>query len=871
MTLAVAMAPLGLTSVAQAAPAASASWMAGGYDASNNRSQPGETAISAANAAQLTPKWTFSTRGDVSATPTASDGVVYFPDWGGLLHAVDQNTGEPRWSKPVTDFDGRTAAVSRVSPLILSSTVISADLSGAVFAVDKATGAKRWSTQVDNHPNAVITASPVEHDGVLYVGVSSQEENAAADPSYPCCTFRGSLVALNAATGAVLWKTYTIPDNGGKTDAYSGNAIWGSPTVDVADGLVIVGTGDNYTVPESVEDCIRDGGTDCTSDDDYFDAVVAFRMDTGAIAWSSKTFAHDTWTAACLNVPSGVDWCPDPKGPDFDFGSGGNLLTVTIGGKTRRLVGFGQKSGIYWAFDAATGEPLWHTLVGPGEFLGGMLWGTATDGHYIYVTTNDSGGQPYQLTQNGVPSGPRITSGSFAALDPATGTIVWQKADPHGGTTKDLAPPSVANGVLYVGSMSNAVSDATMYALDARTGATLWSYASGGSVVGGPAIAGGMVFWGSGYGRLSPVGFSGNNRVYAFALPPTNTQPQLVYASPGATGSAAGTSCATATVKTINAAISKVASGGRVVACAGTYKENVVVTKPLSLEVSGNVVIDASGLINGIEVAAPNVTVSGFTVQNAIGEGILVKGVNNATLSVNIVSGNNRGTGSAYYIACVTPGDCGGGIHLIGSSGSKVVNNTVRGNAAGIVLSDETGPATGNLVSGNSVQDNAGSGGVILAGRNQAAAPGGVRASGTAGVQGNTITANTVTGNGLTGGGGGIVLSASVAGGAVYGNTVTANTVSGNGDAGVTVVSQAGQDLGGNLVNGSNTIGTNNVKAGSQQTTGVRVATVSPLSIQVTGNNIANDHFGIRTTGPVTVSGAAANTFTGVDVSVSAA
>jgi hypothetical protein len=400
-------------------------------------------------------------------------------------------------------------------------------------------------------------------------------------------------------------------------------------------------------------------------------------------------------------------------------------------------------------------------------------------------------------------------------------------------------------------------------------------------VVGGAAIVDGSLYWGSGY-PTQPLGFpfdGTNNKLYAFSLPQPPAAPQTVYVSPTGTASAAGTSCDTAAFTSINTAIRAVASGGRVIVCGGTYREDVAVTKPLSLDHSGKVVIDASGLINGIDVAAPNVAVSGFTVQNAIGEGILVKGVDNVSLTGNTVSGNDKGTGTNSYGQCATvqgvPGDCGGGIHLMGSSNSRVVSNDTRANAGGIIISDETGPATHNQVTGNSVQDNPSAGGITLAGRNGAGAPGGTPAPSAAGVFANTIQSNTVSGNGLTAGGGGVTLTSSVPGGAVYGNTVSGNLLSGNGYAGVTVHSLvAGQDLNGNIINGTNTISTNNTKGDAtasvadQQTTGVLVTSVAPLSITVSGNTIANDHFGIWTLGPVTVTNASKNSFSGVGVPV---
>jgi polyvinyl alcohol dehydrogenase (cytochrome) len=221
-------------------------WSAAGQDLNNSRSQPAEHTIGPTNASTLGLKWTFATGGDVSATPTVSADAVFFPDWVGNLFAVRKDDGSLIWSHKVADYDGFPGAMSRVSPALHDNDLIIGDLespgsphNGAnVIAVDQATGALRWITQVDQHPAAIITGSPVVFNYVVYVGVSSTEEGLAVDSSYPCCSFRGSLVALNANTGAVLWQTFSTPDNHGGTDGYSGGAIWQPPAIDPARGTL---------------------------------------------------------------------------------------------------------------------------------------------------------------------------------------------------------------------------------------------------------------------------------------------------------------------------------------------------------------------------------------------------------------------------------------------------------------------------------------------------------------------------------------------------------------------------------------------------------------------------------------------------------
>src|ERR1700719_1660906 len=190
----------------------SGQWRIAGQNLSNTRSQPAEHSISPANVNDLSPKWVFTTGGDVSATPTVDGDAVYFPDWGGNLFAVDKNSGRLIWSHKISDYDGVTGAISRVSPAVDGHQVIIGDIlngkqvhNGAnVISVDRETGTIRWMTQVDTHPAAIITGSPVVFDGVVYIGISSNEETLALNPAYPCCSFRGSVVALDAKSGAML-------------------------------------------------------------------------------------------------------------------------------------------------------------------------------------------------------------------------------------------------------------------------------------------------------------------------------------------------------------------------------------------------------------------------------------------------------------------------------------------------------------------------------------------------------------------------------------------------------------------------------------------------------------------------------------------
>lgn len=493
-----------------------AEWRVAGQDLANSRSQPAEERINHENVHRLTTKWVFTTGGNVSATPTVAGGSVYFPDSAGNLYAVNKQTGQLIWSHQISDYDGSSGAISRTSPAIHGRDIIVGDQEAnflsdngtSIMAVDRATGALRWITRVDSHSAAKITGSALVFHDVIYVGVSSQEETFALAPLfnavYPCCTFRGSVVALDANTGRILWKTYTIPDNGGQPGGYSGGPVWQPPAIDPRRRVLYVGVGNNYSVPQSVLDCEAQAIAesvpgDCAAPDDHFDSALALDLADGHILWSKRLLNYDVWTVACIYPGAGY-LCPSPAGPDYDLGgSGPNLLPG--------IVGFGQKSGMYWALNPRNGDVLWSTQVGPGGTVGGIQWGTATDGRRIYAAITNKDGNPYML----IGDGQEITWGAWSALDVRTGRLIWQTPDPTSGAA-DEGAVSVANGVFYAGSDSG-----LMYAFDAATGKVLWSFDSGGSVIDGPAIVDGVVYWGSGYNDSKAIP---NNKLYAFSLKP---------------------------------------------------------------------------------------------------------------------------------------------------------------------------------------------------------------------------------------------------------------------------------------------------------------------------------------------------------------
>jgi polyvinyl alcohol dehydrogenase (cytochrome) len=493
----------------------SSDWNSAGGNLQNTRFQASEKTLTVQNVSNLVKKWEFTTGGDVSATPAVQDDTVYFPDRAGNLYAVDKWTGQQKWATTIASATQIPGDYARATPALGGNKLIIGTQGpfgggGNVLAFNKNTGALVWKTQLDNHPAAVITQSATVYGNRVYVGTSSLEETFSLIPGYPCCSFRGKIAALDLATGAILWQTIMTPEG------FPGTAVWGSsPAIDAKRGQLYIATGNNYDAPPATLQCIADAGNDpvrqqaCLPANDYFDSVLALDLKTGAIRWATHMIAFDAWTVDCIPFIGDGTNCPQPAGPDFDFGQAPALFTVKDGNRSIDVVGAGQKSGQYWTLNPDTGAVRWVTQAGPGGTAGGLQWGSAVDGQRIYTANSNSLHIPF------TPLGSATTTqGVWSGIDAITGQLLWQTPNEGGSAFGggSSGPVTTANGVVF-----GCTLDPTglMYALDGATGNILWSFASGGGCLSGAAISEGRLFWGSGYSFFSTP----NNKLYSFGLP----------------------------------------------------------------------------------------------------------------------------------------------------------------------------------------------------------------------------------------------------------------------------------------------------------------------------------------------------------------
>jgi polyvinyl alcohol dehydrogenase (cytochrome) len=515
--------------------ASASDWPTLGVDENSSRFQP-NPGFTAADVPRLKLKWAFGMAG--GGQPIVIGDWLFVTNRGDKFYALDARTGCVHWS--IENASSRTTPMVIRSPISPSGWATFIGVGKRVVrAIDAQSGNEIWHSEpLETHIASGISGTPVVSGDRIFVPISSGEEAVAMQPGYACCTFRGSLAALDLKTGRMQWQTFMITEplrptrknaSGVQMQGPAGAPIWASPTVDAKRGLVYVVTGDSYT--------------DVTTDGD--DAIVALEMKTGKVRWRNQVTTHDNFIMGCSGPTKGAN-CPLPTGPDFDFGA----TPILFKHGAKQVLVAGQKSGVVYGVDPDTGRTLWKTSVGDGSALGGVEWGIAADKKYVFIPISDVGEIFNQIAiAAGAPSpSPDDRAAGrpgLSALDPVSGKIIWNTPAPvapchyAGDRSKDYtkgacvraqsAAPGVMPGMVFSGTM-----DGWFRAYDSSTGKIVWEFSStaqsydtvngihaqpGGGIDGmGPTIAGGMVYTMSGFNGAARTGGNGVNVLLAFSI-----------------------------------------------------------------------------------------------------------------------------------------------------------------------------------------------------------------------------------------------------------------------------------------------------------------------------------------------------------------
>ena len=470
-------------------------WNGWGRDLDNSRYQP-KPGISAADVPRLKVKWAWRHPGPMATgQPTIIGNRLFVTTEAGQLFSLNAQTGCTYWS-----IKAGAALRSAITVGALPEggkakfALYFGDLKATMHSVDADSGEVIWTTKVEDHPLSRITGSPVLYRNRLYVPVSSIEEVAGREAKYECCKFRGSLVALDAHTGKILWKSFTVQEepkpfkkNSAGTQMYgpAGGAIWSAPTIDPKRKVVYVATGNSYTdVPTG-----------------HSDAIMAFDLETGSLKWVNQVTPKDNFLVGCRQP--GVGNCPEDAGPDHDFGSS-PILRSSPNGKQILLAG--QKSAVIYALDPdKSGTILWQVRLGGGGALGGIEWGFTADEKNVYVPVADT-------------TGPQRKPG-LTALQISTGKQLWHVPAPAASCSwgearcnnSQSAAATLIPGVIFSGTV-----DGHLRAYATKDGTIIWDVdtalpiptvnggvTSGGALDGGgPTIANGVLYTNSGYGKI---------------------------------------------------------------------------------------------------------------------------------------------------------------------------------------------------------------------------------------------------------------------------------------------------------------------------------------------------------------------------------
>ncbi len=455
--------------------------------------------------------WSFGFPESTSArsAPVITDDTMFVAANSGHIFALNRETGCIKWHQYFeTNLRGPlTYGTVKGEPALFF-----ADVSVAVHALDAKTGELLWKKGTAVSDMNMGTGGPTVSGNQLFVPLSAIDVGAAMNPEYECCKGHGAVVALNTDTGETLWTTHMTPDpepttlSSVGTQLYgpSGAPVWSTPAVDAKNGRIYIGTGENTSAPAT----------------DTSDAMMALDMKTGDILWTFQATANDMYNMSCSPFRGSGPNCPEPAGPDYDFGGGLSMATFADG---REVVVGGQKSGDVHVVDAETGENLWTTKIASGSALGGIHWGLTVSNGQVYAPSSDPA-----FPIPGYEAKPGLT-----ALDLETGDVLWTHRAERGCETSFAdrgkagtpwpecsfafaysAAPASTNEFVTLGAL-----DGKLKIFDAKTGEVVWMYdtkrefetlngisAHGGAIDSvAPVMAGDMLYAQSGYSAFSQM------------------------------------------------------------------------------------------------------------------------------------------------------------------------------------------------------------------------------------------------------------------------------------------------------------------------------------------------------------------------------
>jgi polyvinyl alcohol dehydrogenase (cytochrome) len=483
-----------------------------GMGLKNQRYIADNVAINTNNISKLIVDWVFAFPNATCARtqPTVAGNTIFTASQQGVIYALEKTTGCIKWTYQA-DNEVRSAIIFGTNAKGFVDKIYFSDIAANVYAFDIIHKKILWKQHIDDHKVATITGSIAQYNGVLYVPISSGEVISAYNPKYECCTFRGSVIALNAKTGNTIWKTYTVDEpkpqakNAIGTQNYgpSGAPVWSNPTIDEKRQLLYIGTGENYSQPATK-----------TSD-----AILALDLKTGKIKWATQTVEQDAWNAGCTTFPKSAN-CPENNGPDYDFGAP-PILVKAENGKDMLLAG--QKSGIVFGLNPDDGTIIWQKQVGRGGIMGGVHWGMATNQKTLFVPINDKDVYEKDKDKTAFPG--------VHAVNVLDGKPIWSVIEKNicEKVNYVCAPGISAAITLIPGIVFGASIDGRLHAYNSKSGDKIWEYdtnrdfetvnnekGSGGTIdSSGPVIVGNQLFINSGYAKF---GEKAGNVLIAFKI-----------------------------------------------------------------------------------------------------------------------------------------------------------------------------------------------------------------------------------------------------------------------------------------------------------------------------------------------------------------